>query len=118
MAHNVRNLEIHAGDDLAIPVAVTDAAGQAVDLTGAAIAWQAARGTPERFSKTAVVSKASGAGITITDPAGGVFEIALASADTQGLSGSFYHEAEVTDAGGNKTTVMTGTMTVEATLIA
>jgi hypothetical protein len=118
VAHNVQNFEIHAGDDLVIPVTVTDEAGQAVDLTGAAVGWQAARGTPQRFGTTPVVSKASGSGIAVTDPAGGVFEITLEAADTQGLRGAFYHEAEVTDAAGKKTTVMAGTMTVEPTLIA
>ena len=118
MAHNVQNFEIHAGDDLVIPVTVTDQAGQPVDLTGATAAWQAARGTPEKFSKTPALSKATGSGIVLTDPASGTFEITLAAADTEGLRGVFYHEAEVTDAGGNRATVLAGTMTVLATLIA
>ena len=117
MAHQVQNFEIHAGDDLTLQVSVTDDAGQPVNLTGAQVAWQASRGRADRFSSTAVLAKASGTGITVTDAAGGVFEVDLAAADTAGLRGAFYHEAKVTDAAGDKSTVFTGTMTVLPSLI-
>jgi hypothetical protein len=114
MSHNVQNFEIHAGDSRDIVVTVTDSQGAAVDLTGAAVAWQLARSAG---SAAAVVSKSLGAGIAITDGPNGVFTVTLDPADTESLTGLYYHEAEVTDAAGNRSTVLTGVATVIPTLI-
>ena len=114
MSHNVQNFEIHAGDSRDIVVTVADSQGAAVDLTGAAIAWQLARSAG---SAAPAVSKSLGAGIAITDGPNGVFTVTLDPADTEGLTGLCYHEAEVTDAAGNRSTVLSGVATVIPTLI-
>ena len=41
----------------------------------------------------------------------------LDPSDTAALSGLYYHEAEVTDGAGNRSTVLTGVATVIPTLI-
>jgi hypothetical protein len=114
MSHNVQNFEIHAGDSRDIVVTVTDSQGGAFDLTGAAIAWQLARSAG---STSPAVSKSLGGGIAITDGPNGVFTVTLDPADTAALSGLYYHEAEVTDGAGNRSTVLSGVATVIPTLI-
>jgi len=94
---------------------VTDSQGGAFDLTGAAaIAWQLACSAG---SAAPAVSKSLGAGIAITDGPNGVFTVMLDPSDTAALSGLYYHEAEVTDGAGNRSTVLTGVATVIPTLI-
>jgi hypothetical protein len=60
----------------------------------------------------AVLTKTTSSGISITNAAGGIFQVSLTAADTAGLSGAYYFEAQVTDAGSNVSTVTTGTLTV------
>lgn len=105
---------LYAGDDKLLTVTVTDGEGEPVDLTGAQkIRWQLGKGP----GKTPIVEKALGQGIEVTDGPGGIFTVTLDSADTEALKGSYYHEAEVIDEDGNVSTVLTGTVTIEATLI-
>jgi hypothetical protein len=114
MTHKVQNFEIHAGDSRDIVVTVVDSQGGVVDLTGATIAWHLAQSAR---AAAPAVAKSLGAGIAITDGANGVFTISLDPADTAALSGLYYHEAEVTDAAGHRSTVLTGVATVVPTLI-
>lgn len=109
-----QNFEMFQGDDKDLVITVTDSAGAAVDLTGAAIAWQMAR---TARSATPNVSKSVGSGIVITDAPGGICTISLDPTDTEGLTGDFYHELEVTDAQANITTVLSGTVTIKPALI-
>lgn len=111
MSHSTQNFEIHAGDSRDIVVTVTDSQGGAVDLTGAAIAWQLARSAD---AASPAVFKSLGTGISITDGPNGVFTVTLDSADTEGLTGLYYHEAEVTDTAGNRSTVLSGVATIIA----
>ena len=117
MSHQVQNFSLHAGDDVdPITVAVKDTADNVINLTGAAIVWGVATrpvndfdGMPRKITKTV------GAGITITDAAGGIFKIDIDSADTLALFGSYWHQARINLAGA-KSTVLTGTLTVERTI--
>ena len=78
-----------------------------INLTGATIKWKA-------FDTSGVekISKTTASGITILDTVGGKFEVLLDPADTAALDGRFLHEAEVTDASGNVSTVTTGVLEI------
>jgi len=117
MTTTAQNFEIYKGDDLTLQVTVKNADGTAKDLTGATIKWQLSTGVN---ATPPLLSKAVGTGITITNAAGGVFEIAIAQSDTASMPAkdTYYHEAEVTDGAGKKSTVLTGTAKVKAALVA
>ena len=106
--------ELIAGDDAALVVTVTDpATDQPVSLAGATVRWGLFA-----LSGAAVVEKTSpSAGVTINDAASGVFEVQIAGADTQDLAGDYRHEAEVTSAGGAKSTVVQGIVSIVADLL-
>jgi Protein of unknown function (DUF4054) len=60
----------------------------------------------------ALISKAPGAGMIITDPLLMHLTIELLSADTTGMAGNYYHEIMLTANHGKVTTLATGLMTV------
>ena len=105
---------IHRGDSRNLVVTVRDEPGNIIDLTGATIVWEIA----DSVAGPALLSKTNGAGVTITDAAGGVFTVALTPADTLSLTrGVKYHEARMTDAGGDRGRVVVDDITIEDTLI-
>ncbi|WEK53335.1 MAG: hypothetical protein P0Y55_12145 [Candidatus Cohnella colombiensis] len=108
---NYQNFEMFAGDSIQIEVAVTDK-GEAVYLTGTTIKWALKRSV----LKTANVAlKTTASGIELTDPTDGKFQVTLNAIDTVSLKpGYYYHEAEITDASGNVSTIMTGTVAIVA----
>lgn len=110
-----QNATIRVRNDHVLRVTVLDNDDQPVDITGATIRWQLAG----RVGSTSpLVSKATGGqGVEITDAENGVFEVTLDSADTDGLNGTYYHEAELVDAQGKKQTVMVGEITIVRVLI-
>lgn len=111
MPHNEQHVEeYHRGDALDIIVTVVDDAGEQVDITDAQeIDWLLLddASTPET---DAVVTKTlSGGGIDITDGLVGEFTVHVDTGDTDGVTaGTFHHRARVTDADGDRTTVLTG----------
>lgn len=110
----IQNFQMTAGDTKYLVVSVKDADGVAVNLTGAAVKWQAARS----FGKASVLSKAtSGSGIVLTNASGGIFTITLDPDDTEDLKGNYYHEAQVTASDGTISTVLFGTMKINPALI-
>lgn len=106
---------IYAGDSKVLVVTVRDDDGVLVDLAGATIKWSASQLLSGAFSAEASIMKDDGDGIEVTGT--GVFEVELLPADTESLSGKFYHEAEITDVEDNIFTVLTGRMTVKPALI-
>lgn len=112
-----QDFELPQGDDRTIPVTVTNEdTGALLNLSGMTIRWWFAL----YQSGEAIVKKGNGAGETglaITDAGAGVFTITLDSADTEGLSGYFYHEAEITDVAGKKRTILTGQIHVKSTTV-
>ena len=80
----------------------------ATDITGATIAWKVA----QSHRGTVVISKSTADDIAITSGTGGTFTIDLAAADTASLRGDYYHEIQITFAGGEIATVLKGKMTV------
>lgn len=108
-----------AGDSHLIEFAVTEN-GVAADLTGAtALRWGCVKRRADgTFTGAAVVTKALGSGVEITDAAGGVIQVTLDPDDTAELpAGAYYHELELTDAGGAVITLATGTLNLAANLL-
>lgn len=101
------HLKMTAGDDQTFDISVTDAG--AVDLTGASVTWilRRAPGSP------AILTKTVGSGITIQDGPGGIFRLTLDEADTEALSGLYYHEAEVQESDGVTSTAVKGDFVIE-----
>jgi len=90
---------------------VKNSAGVAIDISGSTeIAWSAIRDDLD----VPVISKTkTGGGITfVTDGTDGKFQVAILATDTASLSGSYIHQATVTDGDGNPTTVSVGRMQV------
>jgi hypothetical protein len=106
-----QDFEIVAGDSRKIVITV-DMDG---DLGGATIKWWMGR-TPKSTGENIFVQKQNGDGILVL--AERTFEISLLPADTaETPDGRWYHEAEVTDAFDNVTTVTIGRVTVLPSLI-
>jgi diketogulonate reductase-like aldo/keto reductase len=91
---------IYAGDTKDIEFTISEE-GQKVDLTSASIQWLMKKGE-------VTITKTNTNGITLTDATNGVFTVKLTNADTKGLSGMFTHEAKITDATDNVSTVYVG----------
>lgn len=79
------------GEDVTVRVTVT-----ATNITGWLLAFSVATG----YGATPLFTKTVGGGITITDGPTGVFDVAIADTDTDGLaSGGYVWEAKRIDAG-------------------
>lgn len=104
---------IYAGRTYELEVTVTDDDNDdaALDITGCDIYYVIVE------NGTVILSKSTddGDGITITDAAGGVFQIAIDPADTEALGGKrkLYHEAALVDGAGNESTLFVGEMNIE-----
>ena len=114
MSAILQNFSMYQGDDVRLGVTLVDAAGVPVSLVGATLKWGIAK---KASDGTPLLLKTIGSGITVLDPAAGSFEVALVPADTQSYVGDYYHEVELTDAGGKRLTVMTGKVQIAPTLI-
>jgi hypothetical protein len=109
-----------AGDDRVLRfVATEDDNTTPIDLTGYNVRWELFAwssgpkyGVPD--TTPTVVKSSSVGGITVTDPAGGIVEVALAAQDTANLvpagqtTAMHWHELQVTDATGKIITGATG----------
>jgi hypothetical protein len=120
MAHQVQNFQMHAGDNRVLSVTVEDSTGGAVDLTGATIRWALAK----TLHTAALISKSSTAGsseIEVTGTTAGEIDIKIVPTDTkstaQYLHGVYYHEAEVQDSLGNRSTIFEGYVTIHKILL-
>ncbi|MFA5567962.1 MAG: hypothetical protein WC972_04865 [Trueperaceae bacterium] len=109
------DFSLYAGDTKSLAVEVKDDAGDPVSLDGVQkVRWQLGKAP----NKAPLIEKALGAGLAVTDSAGGAFVVSLDSEDTETLKpGDYYHEAEVIDADDNVSTVLAGTVTILPTLI-
>lgn len=92
-------------------ISVVDQNNVAVPLTGATIEWILI------IQGTTILSKSVGSGITISNPTSGQFIIALTVNDTRALHGTYEHMARVTTIDGNSSIVVTGTITIQESLI-
>jgi len=107
------DFEMFSGDSKNLVVTVKDKSEAAVDLTGASISWGLARSE----YASADITKSIGSGVTLTNTLNGEFEITLDPTDTSGLVGSFYHEAQLIEASGDVSTVLSGKVIITKDLI-
>jgi hypothetical protein len=100
-----QNFTMYAGDSKNIVVTMPE------DLTGCTVKW----GLRQRmYSTENLLSKTTSNGISIN---GSEISIKLAPEDTQTLSGTYYHECEVTDQLNNVSTIFTGMVTISKSAI-
>lgn len=103
----VLNITTHAGDTEILEQTVVDGISP-VDLTASEILYRLSKGV----GSMTLISKATGDGIEITDPDSGVFQVEIAEGETDGLEGNYRHTAQLIEAGGRTTTVLTGVVTI------
>ena len=108
-----QDFEIVSGDNSSVQFDVTNQSGAVVDITSATATWALAR----RNHSTTLVSKTVGDGITIVDGPNGVLLVSLDQTDTASLSGDYYHELQIVQSSGRKTTAAYGTASVLTDLI-
>lgn len=89
-------------NDIQIEMAVTREDGTIIDLTGCTIKW-ALVDTDGNIK----ASKSTVSGITITDATSGEFTIFVDKEDIDDYTGTFIHEAVITDTSGNVSTITT-----------
>jgi hypothetical protein len=108
------DLSITSGDDLILEITVKEkATGEPVLLTGTSASFVIA---PKR-SKRILVTKATGSGVTVSDPDNGVLEVELLAADTAALMGTYSYELQLVDVTGNRTTPLRGDLAIVRDLI-
>lgn len=109
MTATSQDFTVYAGDAASVVFTVKDDAGAAIDISSSSqIDWNARR---DLESAIVIEKTKTGGGISfVTDGTDGKFKLFLTKTDTAALSGFYLHEAIVTDAGGNPTTVTTGRM--------
>ena len=111
-------LTITRGDDETLDIVVTDqATGTVVDLTGAALKWMAKR-RPNDADADALITATIGVGVTVTSAVGGVAEVAIAAADTDGITpGAYWWELQSVDATSKVHTLSGGRLAILSDLI-
>lgn len=93
------DIRIIQGDDVTLAITAKNLDGQIINLTGATLIFKAVQGN------TVAVTKSTGAGITLTDPSVGEFEVELTDTDTGALEGKYYFEVQVTSSLGRVITL-------------
>jgi hypothetical protein len=108
MTQENQNFTIWQGTDNTLTI--TDVAG--APITGASITWVMKKSA---IATVELITKKTGAGIVITDGAGGVFTVELDPVDTATINfGDYYHEARIVDSSGNEDVTIIGTVTLKA----
>ncbi|OAI46891.1 hypothetical protein AYO44_10570 [Planctomycetaceae bacterium SCGC AG-212-F19] len=102
---SVANISFYKGEDVVLTITMAPATA----ITG----WSLQFTLRKQFGDaTPLVTKTTGAGITITDAANGVFKVTLASADTANLDlRAYVYDIQRTDTG-NRTVLTTGNLTL------
>jgi hypothetical protein len=103
----------YPGDDWQIDGVLHDGAGQAIDLTAAAVEWQL-----ETPAGGVVASLAVGAGIEITDAANGKITIVLPAAETAAIAPGSYRDQCRATVNGAPGTQWVGSIEVKASFFA
>lgn len=102
--------DLYAGEDKTVSVSIYQAdETTAQNITGWALSYRWKRSLDDADAD-AVLTKTTADGITITNGAGGLCEIAIADTDTDAIAaGPYFHELKRTDAG-SETILTTGTV--------
>lgn len=114
-----QNVSLVAGDTPVIAINITVADDSALDPTGATATWilaktAAATGADVYATKTTP----SGGAAFVQDPVTQLWslQVTLAESNTSGLgAGTYYHEAFIVEANGQRSHLMTGKFTILAT---
>lgn len=106
-----QDFALYSGDSKKLNASIVDENNAPLNLTNATFKWVLANDT------ATVLSKSIGNGITITNAPYGQCTISITTADTQSLSGTYIHEARVTDSNGNSSIVFSGTVTVKKAFV-
>lgn len=105
MTRTAQDVTIYAGNTANIKVTVydSDSSNWRKNLTGCSIKWV----MYDPDDTGVILTKTDE--IVVTDAIDGQLTVPLAPADTETVTpGNYCHEAEITDASGNVSTVMTG----------
>jgi len=107
MVATSQDFTMYAGETKYLRVTVTNDAGAAKNLTGAAIKWNM-----RKLGET-YIEKVYPTGISIESAVGGIFVVNILPGDTEDLgTGTYGHQAEITDSGSVISTVLSGTVTI------
>jgi len=109
---SVNKGEYRSGDDLIFQFTVDDEDNPPAvkDLTGATIIWVLS----QRQGSTPLITKSAiGTEILVPTPTNGILQAIINAADTDNLSGGFWHELEITDSSGKVHTAAYGTFYIE-----
>lgn len=94
------------GDTLAFTVALTDSAGDAIDITGTTTDMEI-----KRLDGTLVLVLSVGDGITYTNAAGGIMSVTVAADDTAGLEPEYTYRYDLQYTNGSTVrTIASGTI--------
>lgn len=110
------SLSYMSGDAITLEFAVTDEDGDAANITATTARFVVSRTLTADPVISTEASPAT-AVATITNAAGGIFQVAIDGDDTEDLSGTYLFETELEDASGDKATVARGYLTFKANLI-
>lgn len=113
MTHNEKNIaNYHAGDSLKITVDVEETNGDPVDLTGASATYLIKENMSDPDTDALVELTTSSGDISIVDATAGRLEVHIPTGETSGMTGQKHHRVRITDDSGNRSTVLTGTITI------
>lgn len=101
------NVVLVQKNDVILKYTVTDQDAAAVNLTSATIKWSIRR----NLATAAALTKTTASGISITNAAGGIFEVTLTDTDTTSLSGVYVMEAIITDSNSKVYTITNSDIT-------
>ena len=114
MTEYAQDFEVFQGDTKQITIPITDENKAAKTLTGSTQKWEAFDGATLKIQKT----NADISLVSIAPDTDNAIRFTLTPGDTVALAAKEYdHEAEITDSGGNVSTVTRGKMTVRDDLI-
>ena len=103
----VQNLTHQVGDTLQLEFAVVDEEGAPANITGATCRFVVAR-NPSAEPVLTTEGTSANVVATITNAAGGIYQILADAQDTEDLRGVYQWETEVEDLSGGKATLVKG----------
>lgn len=109
-------IQMYRGDDEELSGVIFDTDGLTpLDITGWSL-WFTAKNAIADLDASAVFQLETGSGITLTTPAAGEYTIAIAAADTDGLSGdkTLFCDLQGKDGAGKVRTFLTGKIAIVA----
>jgi hypothetical protein len=110
-----QDVEFFSGNDIFFDASfVSEADGEPIDLSGAQRLTYALSKKP---NGTAIISKEIGSSLVIVNAPLGYVHVFLSAAETEPLSGEYYHEMRLVNSLGKKVTVMYGAVNVLTNLI-